>query len=252
MRIKLFVVFATCLFAFSCKQQPLTTSRIEGKQINIKDTITAVQEIEDFVKPYREHIEKSLDSTLCYSLNTLSKTDGELNTAIGNLMADIIFEQTSPILESRTGNSLDAVMLNHGGIRAIISKGNVTTRTAYEVMPFENKIVVLELTAEKMMGLVNYLTASKRAHPISGIQLTLNNNYSLNKVLVQGKPIATNKTYFVATSDYLMNGGDRMNFFKNAKSVTEIDYLIRKAMIDYFAKVDTINPVIDNRFTKLN
>jgi 2',3'-cyclic-nucleotide 2'-phosphodiesterase (5'-nucleotidase family) len=252
MKIKQFVVFVTCVFVFSCKQQPLTTSKIEGVQINIHDSITAVKEIEDFVKPYREHIEKSLDSTLCYSISTLSKNDGELNTAIGNLMADIVFEQTNPILESRTGNLLDMVMLNHGGIRAIISKGNITTRTAYEVMPFENKIVVLELTAEKIMELVNYLATSRRAHPISGIQLTLNNDYSVNNVLVQGKPIDKNKTYFVATSDYLMNGGDRMNFFKNAESVTEIDYLIRKAMIDYFTKVDTINPVIDNRFIKLN
>jgi len=56
------------------------------------------------------------------------------------------------------------------------------------------------------------------------------------------------RTYNVATSDYLVSGGDNMGFFKNNTSVTNTDYLIRNAMIDYFKKVDTLAPKVDNRF----
>ena len=43
-----------------------------------------------------------------------------------------------------------------------------------------------------------------------------------------------------------------MGFFKNMIDATDTEYLIRNAMIDYFKKVDTLNPVVDDRFYKLN
>ncbi len=246
-----FIIFIT-VFAFSCKQEPTHLSKIEGKQININDSIPANTKIENFVTPYRNHLNKTLDSTLAYNPKTLSKNDGHLNTAIGNLMADLVFEQANPVFKKRTQQNIDFVLLNHGGIRSIISKGNISTRTAYQVMPFENNIVVLELTAKKVEELVVYLIKKQRAHPLSKhIKITLNQNNSLQKLLIHNKPINPKKTYFVATSDYLFNGGDGMKFFSNPISITETNYMIRNAMIDYFKKIDTLSPKIDNRFIKL-
>ncbi|WKX75411.1 hypothetical protein [Zobellia laminariae] len=65
-------------------------------------------------------------------------------------------------------------------------------------------------------------------------------------------PLEEDKTYYVATSNYLVNGGDSMVFFEDAVNITNTDYLIRNAMIDYFKKTDTLKPVIDNRFIKLD
>ncbi len=252
MKIKHFVAIITIFTFGSCKQPFYQSTRIEGKQINIKDTLTADPSIEAFVRPFREHINNSLDSVLAYAPNTLSKTDGEYNTAIGNLMADIVMKQVNPVFHKRTGKNIDVVLLNHGGIRAVISKGNITSRTAFEVMPFENSVVVAELNAGQMRDLCKYLSEANRAHPISGMQLTLNNDQSIHQVSVQGQPINDSKSYYVATSDYLVNGGDNMAFFRSPISLTETDYLIRNAMIDYFKKMDTIAPVRDNRFIKLD
>ena len=55
----------------------------------------------------------------------------------------------------------------------------------------------------------------------------------------------------MATSDYLVSGGDNMVFFKDGQSITNLNYLIRNAMIDNFKKVDTISANVDNRFVKL-
>lgn len=239
------------LVFLSCKQQKLNIIKIEGKQISINDSIRSNSEIDAFIKPFREHIEKDLDSVLAYAVGTYSKTDGKFNTAIGNLMADIVFEESNPIFNKRTGHNIDFVLLNHGGIRSIISKGNVSTRTAYSVMPFENSIVVVGLKGSKINDIINYLIASKRAHPFSSqLQLTIDNDYNAIEVLVNGTPINNSKTYYIATSDYLYNMGDGMTFFQPNEGAFPLDYKIRNALIDNFKKVDTINPVIDNRYTQ--
>lgn len=247
--ILLLVVF---LVAFqSCKKKTYQLTKIKGKNISITDTLKTDDSINKFIKPFRDHINKNLDSVLAHSVDTYSKSDGELNTAIGNLMADMIFEQSNPIFKSRTGNEIDFVLVNHGGIRAIISKGDITTRTAYKVMPFENAIVVLNLKGEQVKELLEYLARNKRAHPISGLNLELDSEFKISKALVKGKEIDFNKNYFVCTNDYLANGGDRMNFFKTNDSLYYLDYKVRNAFIDYLKKVDTISPKIDDRFIQI-
>ncbi|GAB4158480.1 MAG: 5'-nucleotidase [Winogradskyella sp.] len=227
-------------------------NRIEGKRLDINENITANKEIEDFISPYRNNVNKNLDSIISYAPETYVKTDGELNTAIGNLMADAVFSESNPIFHKRTGKNIDFVLLNHGGIRAIISEGNITTRTAYEVMPFENSVVVVALNGKQINKLFDYLSKAKRAHPVSKqIELLLDENFNIKKALVNGKPVSEEKTYYVATNDYLYNGGDRMTFFQPNDSLYTLDYKIRNVLIDHFKKVDTIRPKIDNRFTRL-
>lgn len=244
----LFLVLFLSL-AYSCKELP---NRIEGNRLEIDENITSNKEIEDFISPYRDNVNKNLDSIISFAPDTYSKTDGELNTAIGNLMADAVFSESNPVFNKRTGKNIDFVLLNHGGIRAIISQGNITTRTAYEVMPFENSVVVVALKGKQINELFTYLSKAKRAHPVSKqVELLLDEDFNIKKALVNGKKVSEDETYYVATNDYLYNGGDRMTFFHPNDSLYTLDYKIRNVLIDYFKKEDTINPKIDNRFTKL-
>lgn len=250
-KIQHFVIILTSLFLFSCINKPDTLSKISGERLPISENLESKDSIRNYIQPYKEHIEKTLSEPLAYNPKALSKSDGELNTAIGNLMADIVMEMSQPIFKARTGKDIDFVLLNHGGIRSVISKGQVTAGTAYEVMPFENKVVVVELTYEKVQEMLDYLSKRQKADPVSGIEIVLNNDDTIEKVLIQNEPLNKNRTYYVATSDYLADLGDNMRFFSDPVSVTELDYLIRNEMIDYFKKVDTLDPFIDNRFMKL-
>lgn len=252
LKIKHFVIFITIIFLTSCNETPKVISRIEGKKIAIDSTSQEITAVKDFINPYHDRVNVILDSTLAYAPYKISKTDGVYNTTAGNLMADIILVEAKPIFKNRTGKDIDFVLMNHGGIRSIISKGNVSARTAYEVMPFENNIAVVELDGESVLEMVNYLITSKRAHPLGGIQVILNKDNSVNSIKIQGEPFNIDKHYYIATSDYLVSGGDDMVFFKNALSVTDIDYKIRNAMIDYFSKVDTLSPKVDKRYYKLD
>jgi len=247
MNLKYIYILFSLVVLFACKQENYLY-RIEGKQVTISDSLETNAEIETYIKPYREHVTKDLDSVLSYAVDTYTKNDGELNTALGNLMADAVYEEVNPIFNSRTGHDIDIVLLNHGGIRSIISKGNVTTKMAYEIMPFENSVVVVELKGPQVRELIEYLARAKIANPISGIKLILDKDFKIKSVSVNGQPLDMNKSYFVATHDYLY---ENMDFFKTNDTLYDLNYKVRNVLIDYFKKKDTLNPVIDDRFIQL-
>ena len=209
-------------------------------------------DIESFIEPFRTHLEKDLDSVIAYAKETYSKSDGTFNTAIGNFMADAIFKQANPIFNRRTGNNIDMVLLNHGSIRSIISKGDVTVRNMFELMPFENKILIVALKGQQIDSMVDYLCNSRRANPISNLKLTIDKDFKPVEALINGKPIIKNNTYFVASNNYLYSRGDNMRFFRPNDSVFDLNYKIRNALIDYLKKIDTLKPIIDDRFTQIH
>lgn len=239
--LKHFVVIITLNFAFSCSTQKEYVTKIEGKQIGVTNSNGEDAEIEAFVKPYRENIDKDMNEVLAYAPETLEKSKGEWQTSIGSLQADITLASANKILQLREKKSVDICLLNHGGIRAIIPQGNVTTRTAFELMPFENNLVVVALNGKQIVEMVDYIIKERKPHPLSGMQIILSQDgKSYKSISVQGKPLDINKTYYVATNDYLYNGGDSMNFFKKGSAVYDLDYKLRNVWIDYFKEVDTI------------
>ena len=238
-----------CLF-LSCNHSKKLVST-KGNNISISEDLSSNKAIEAVVEPYKTNLDKSMNEVLSYSTDTYSKSDGDYNTAIGNLMADAVFELSNPIFKNRTGNELDIVLLNHGGIRSILPKGNVTTKSAYSLMPFENSVVVVPLKGSVITEMTTYLKESRKAHPISGVELVLNADNSYQKIRVGGKSIDPEKIYYVATNDYLYNGGDRMYFLKKSDTLFNLNYKIRNVLIDYFTKYDTLNPKKDQRFIKL-
>jgi 5'-nucleotidase len=251
MRFTHFFFLLNFLIVLNCKQEKSQLTKIEGKQIHITDSIIPNPEIEAYIKPFRNNIEKDLDSVLAYSVDTYSKNDGALNSALGNFMADVLYSEANPVFKSRTGHDIDMVLLNHGGIRSSLNQGNVSKRTAFQLMPFENSVVVVAIKGSQIDSLVDYLRSSKRAHPISKLKLVVNENFDLVEAYINGKKIEQNNTYYVATSDYLYNGGDRMRFFKPNDTVYYLNYKIRNTLIDNFIKIDTIQPVIDDRFIQI-
>lgn len=247
--LKLFVIFLTLFFIFSCSQKNYNLTKIEGKQLPITEKGNETPEIENFIKPYRDHINKDLDSILAYSPQTLDKSTGKWQTTIGNLMADVCLEKGNVVFKAREKKDIDICLLNHGGIRAILPKGNVTTRTAYEIMPFENSLIVVALSGTQILEIASYIIKEKKPQPLSGMTFTISKENTAKNILIQGKSIDVTKTYYVVTNDYLANGGDNMSFFLKATQKFDLNYKIRNVLIDYFKEVDTIPVKTDVRIT---
>ena len=179
-----------------------------------------------------------MNRVISYSKEDLKKAKPEGN--LGNLIADIIFKKAK-----ETDTKADFCILNNGGLRSPIYKGELTIGNVYELMPFDNTIVTLTISHSNLLKLFDYLM-NVGGEPISNALFFTTNNL-LDSVLINNEKI-TKRNYRIITSDYLANGGDKMNFFINPISYNNTGILIRDALIEYFNNTDTIKSNIDGRF----
>jgi 2',3'-cyclic-nucleotide 2'-phosphodiesterase (5'-nucleotidase family) len=103
------------------------------------------------------------------------------------------------------------------------------------------------LKGAQIAEMVTYLIAEKKPHPISGIQFTIDKNNQAKDILIQGKALENETLYYVITSDYLSNGGDKMDFFKKGTATFDLNYKLRNILIDYLKETDTIPILKDKR-----
>jgi len=245
--MKKYFSFLSLLFLLiSCQNRTLTNTKVTAKTTQI-DSITQQDSlvIKEFL-PYKSKMIEEVNKVLSYAPKNLIRTDGKLQSSLGNLLADLTFEKANELFQKETGKKVDFSMSNYGGIRAGIWKGDVKVMHAFNLMPFENTIVIVELTAEKLEELLEYFAVKNQAHPISK-QLQIVANKGFYTLKINGKPIDYNRTYFVATSNYLQKGGDGMNFFAQPESLYESNFLIRDAIVEHFKSKDTLVSSLDKR-----
>lgn len=247
--LKFFLLF---LLVTSCKTNYWKKENISSNSLKIDYTLASNPEIDQYISPYRKKIENDLNKILAYNVSDLEKKADDLNTALGNLMGDAGFEQADSVFYKKTGKHIDFALFNWGGIRSSLPKGNITTRSAFNLMPFENKLMVVSLKGSEIFELANYLIEAKTPHPLSKeMELLINEDNSIRKIQIKGKNIDKEASYWVCTTDYLFNGGDRMYFFKKNTSSLDLEYTFRNALIDFFNKKDTIFSKKDHRLKKI-
>lgn len=238
--LKLFVLSVTILVCTNCSKTTYKVTQISGERIAISNEVTESEHISNFIAPFKTNLEKDLDSVLCFNPEILDKSIGKWQTNIGDWMAQVCFEHANSLFKKRTGQEINLCVLNHGGIRAILPKGNLSTRNAFEIMPFENNLVVLALKGEQIIHLSQFFIDERKPHPLFGLEITIDNNNEIKGVKVNNKTLEKEKIYYVVTSDYLANGGDRMSFFQNPIEIIDLDYKIRNVLIDEFKSKDTL------------
>ncbi len=234
----------------SCKrfsQESLTLKRIEGKQIAIDKTLKSDSSLESYITPYRDSLEGEMNAIIAFAPVTMINTREGDETLLGNFMADLCQKRAQEKFSESSSRSIDFTLLNIGGLRASINKGKVRVNDAFQVMPFENLLVVAELDYKAVRELLDYLAIEGKPHPVSKQLKVVFDGNQVRKVLINGRALDKNKTYMVLTNDYLLNGGDRMNFFQKAINVYPLNYKIRNALLDELNEIDTIKVALDKR-----
>jgi 2',3'-cyclic-nucleotide 2'-phosphodiesterase (5'-nucleotidase family) len=140
-------------------------------------------------------------------------------------------------------------MLNFGGIRTSMPKGDVTVGDLYRISPFDNYLVFIVLKGSELRKALGRFTAQFNA-PYAGATLVYANNKP-SQILVQGNPIDDNRLYTLVTLDFISDGGDHLleniQFEKiEYTTVTFRDFLIAelKAMT---ARGETVTGKKDGR-----
>ncbi|RRQ46590.1 5'-nucleotidase C-terminal domain-containing protein [Chryseobacterium sp. SC28] len=205
------------LLMISCKT-PLNVANIHTeKNIYITDQLKENEAMNAAIQPYKQELEGKMNTVISHTNVELTKAGD--NSNLGNLLADYTFEGADEWAKKNNRPPVDAAVINIGGIRTIIPKGDIQTKQIYEVMPFENEIVIVKMSGKGMEGLFDYYLKTQKNNPVSHLIIETENG-KLSQKLINGKAIDYNKTYYIATSDYLALGGDNMLFFGKGELIS--------------------------------
>lgn len=214
--IRYFIIAFVGAGLLACSSAKIT---VDSESITIVEQSGQPNAIDSLVAPYKEDLEAEMNEVIAKAEQDFIK--GRPSATLNNWAADAIFY--SQIREAEL-NAPAFCLLNVGGLRNTINKGDVTLGDMFKVMPFDNEIIWVEMPISSLSDIEAYLVA-KGGEPIANAKM------KGGKLLVHGVDDKTEK-FWVITSDYLMNGGDKMNFFQDRLSEKRTDILVRDAMIE--------------------
>ena len=229
MKLRNYTIYIGAILFFACSPSYILQSH-DNEVIGVKAPVDST--ILTIITPYQNGIKDQMNEVLTYTKNDLKK--GRPQSTIGNFVTDLCLNYANAHL----------CVMNNGGLRTTINKGNITRGKIYELMPFENELVVLELNKSDYLGLLNYIT-KRGGEPFSGVTITMDNK---GNIINNSLPVDfdSGEKLKVITSDYLANGGDKMSFFKDKEQI-KVGLKLRDAIIDYCTKTDTIDVKLDDR-----
>lgn len=215
----------------------------EGTFLSIDSTLQADPKVEKMVAAFRVPLQEKMNTVLAYAASDLYKQDPE--GPLGNFVSDLCLAQARKL----STRPVDACLLNKRGLRAPIAKGPIKVQDVFALMPFENELVVIDLTGAEMQRMVEYIAKAK-GMPVAGLRMGIKDGKPV-EVEIGGQPLDLSRTYRVATSDYLQQGGDNMSFFSKG-AVETFQKPLRDAIIDYLDEQDTVRAKADGRIRLLN
>ncbi len=216
-----------------------------GKPHAVEMSITPDREFEDKLKAYAAPIESLRQQVIGQSLLEL---DGDRikmrteETSLGNLIADAVLAKTKL-------DRVQVALVNAGGIRNSLPRGNITMGNVLEVLPFGNTITRIDLTGQQLQeALENGVSLAEqeegRFPQIAGLRFEWNRNLvagnRVTKIEVKNESgkfelLNPETIYRVATNNFLASGGDGYSVLAKGKNLLETGYLLSDAIAEYIS-----------------
>ena len=225
-------------------------------QFRVIDTAMATPdpEVAAVVAQFEDELNKGLDApigTTAVELDSRAATVRTREAAIGNLIADAM----------RWSAQTEVAVTNGGGVRGdkIYPPGTtITRRVVLAELPFGNRLVTIDVLGSALKaaienGLSQLPAPSGRFPQVADLKIEADlSRPAGNRVLsimVGDTPLDANKTYSVATSDFMARGGDDYVAFRDAKPVLPPadSPTIAYEVIDYIKSIGTIRTAVDGR-----
>ena len=164
---------------------------------------------------------------------------------LSNLLADIL------VWAAKDYNEQPVLgVYNMGGIRADLTKGDVTYGDVLDVAPFENKICFVTLTGEQLMELFAQIAATGGEGVSKGTELVISQDKKLLSAKLHGQEIDPKADYRVTTINYLLEGNDKMTAFRkgtNKVAPEEASNNTRFLIMNYFRDKSAKGEVVDSK-----
>jgi 2',3'-cyclic-nucleotide 2'-phosphodiesterase (5'-nucleotidase family) len=216
-----FLLFAALFFS-SCHPKLLTGK--ETAALKVQQDVALDKNLDRMIHPYRLKLASEMDVKIGHSQTELSNR-GNGETALGNFVADM----QKTFAETYFGYEVDLSVINNGGLRNSLPAGPITIGNIYELSPFDNYLYILELNANDVRKLAEYVIENKNLG-INGLQLKSEAG-EITFLKLNGDGLQEDKKYKLAINDYLANGGDNMAFLKELPRLETSDQLLRDILI---------------------
>lgn len=237
------IPLAISLTSFSQKTWVITKATSVKISIDSQTEKLADKSYEAYLQPLKQKLGAKMNVVIGQAAETMRGHAPE--SLLSNWNADVYRQAASEFL----GSPIDISVVNLGGLRTVIPAGKITVGKIYELMPFENELVIVWLKGDKLANLIQFF-AQIGGEGVSGIRMEIDNGKAEN-VTINGQPIDLEKLYTIATSDYVAGGNDKMVQMAQYEKRINTNLKLRDVLLNYIknetAKGNKIQSELDGR-----
>jgi len=219
----------------------------EGMMVTMfEDQFIPESEIADVIAKQQAIAEKGMDEVIGTAAIHLTK-DGDAQSLIGNMVCDAML----------WASEADFSFLNLGGVRGDIGKGPITYRDVFNVMPFDNALVVLEINGKMLKEIIEFrVSGSRHGLRTAGAKIEYDRRRpDFERVIrleVAGENWQPDRIYRVATTDFLVQGNAGLTMLTRIPD-DDIQYsetTLRDNIIEYIKANTPVTAAIDDRWKR--
>lgn len=192
-----------------------------------KDTVFT-----NVIESYKSQLDGEMNTLL--SVSDEAMIAGKPESKLSNYIADAMLSIGKEFcVENKLPHSVDIAIMNMGGIRTAMSKGEITTGRMFEMLPFKNKLVIVGMKGHDLNILLNQV-AEFGGEGISGVKMGIKDKKAVD-ILVNGASVDLEKVYHILSVDYLVNGGGGLSAFAARETLIHLHKKLRSEMIKYIS-----------------
>lgn len=220
-----------------------------GQLLPVDASLAPAGSIENIINTYKTNLEARMSTVIG---ETKVALDGERanvrtrETNLGNYVADVM----------RKAAGADVAITNGGGIRASIAQGSIKVNDVYTVLPFDNTLVIMEVTGAQILkvletSLAKFPEQNGGFLQVSGLSVVFDPakpaGSRVVEVKVGGVALDPAKSYKLATNDFTAAGGDGYDALKEAKLLVNTGEMLRDVMVKAIQAEGAIEPKVEGR-----
>ncbi|MFV0290447.1 MAG: 5'-nucleotidase C-terminal domain-containing protein [Mangrovibacterium sp.] len=225
-----FLLVLVCAL-LSCTSHYQVSSMQGSVMLNEDNGVEIDSALYAFIQPYNEGMRQQMDEVIIHSAMTMERSTPE--SELTNSLSDMFLESTRQLGGKIVGAPYPAMAyINYYSLRASFAEGPITLGRIYEMFPFENQVVYLEISGENMWKFAE-ITAMRGGDAVAGFRMTITKEGKVGSLEINGQPFDMNQKYWIVTSDYVANGGDDMSMFLNPLQRIEGGFKVRDCFIDF-------------------
>lgn len=221
-------------FLTTCRQAPRyeVTGESGGTvAMNVScDSLPVDPVLDSVLLVYKSKVDEVMSKKI--GVSEISMEVGRPQSLLSDFTADVLYEKSVDY----TGRKIDFSVINIGGIRTSLNRGEVTMGNIFSIFPFENRLTLVAMKGDAVQELFENIAAAKGEGISRQVKLRLTPDYRLDSALISGVLVDPDRIYQVATIDYLADGNDGLVAFKKAEERIDMDKRLRDMMLEYISE----------------